>query len=124
MKKIIFLFLLIMSFQIYPEGKYSEAAKKATELAKAKIQETQVENSNNNAHRVYCYYVCISIENINIDIGTLKENKKTGSLFEGVDLDKIARESALRANEHFKEEEQKFFKELEAETEKLKVSDR
>ena len=95
MKKIIFLFLLIMSFQIYPEGKYSEAAKKAPELTKAKIQETQAEKV-----------------------------KKTGSLFEGVDLDKIARESALRANEHFKEEEQKFFKELEAETEKLKVSDR
>ena len=124
MKKIIFLFLLIMSFQIYPEGKYSEAAKKATELAKAKIQETQVENSNNNAHRVYCYYVCISIENINIDIGTSEKVKKTGSLFEGVDLDKIARESALKANERFKEEEQKFFKELKVETEKLKVSDR
>ena len=95
MKKIIFLFLLIMSFQIFSEGKYSEAAKKATELTKVKLQETQVEKV-----------------------------KKTGSLFEGVDLDKIARESALRANEHFKEEEQKFFKELEAETEKLKVSDR
>ena len=96
MKKIIFLFLLIMSFQIYPEGKYSEAAKKkATELTKAKLQETQAEKV-----------------------------KKTGSLFEGVDLDKIARESALKANERFKEEEQKFFKELEAETEKLKVSDR
>ena len=79
-----------MSFQIYPE-----AAKKATELTKTKLQETQVEKV-----------------------------KKTGSLFEGVDLDKIARESALKANERFKEEEQKFFKELEAETEKLKVSDR
>ena len=31
MKKIIFLFLLIMSFQIYPEGKYTEAAKKAND---------------------------------------------------------------------------------------------
>ena len=105
MKKIIFLFLLIMSFQIYPEGKYSEAAKKATELTKVKPQETQVEN-------------------VNIDIGTSEKVKKTSSLFEGVDLDKIARESALKANERFKEEEQKFFKELKAETEKLKVSDR
>lgn len=38
MKKIFLLFLLIISFQIFPEGKYTETAKKATELTNEELK--------------------------------------------------------------------------------------
>ena len=71
MKKIIFLFLLIMSFQIFSEGKYTEAAKKATEI-------TNEELKDRTEAVLYC--------------------SKKQSLFDGIDVDKILKESVERVN--------------------------
>ena len=43
MKKIFLFFLVVFSFQIYCEGKYTEAAKKATELTHEQLKDREKE---------------------------------------------------------------------------------
>lgn len=71
MKRLFLFFIILFSFQIFSEGKYTEAAKKATEI-------TNEELKDRTEAVLYC--------------------SKKPSLFDGIDVDKILKESVERVN--------------------------
>lgn len=91
MKKLFFIFLLSISFQIFPEGKYKEAAKLATEQTNEELKDRTKE--------------------------VLNLGNQT-KLFDGIDIDKILKDAVEKANRELKID--KYIEEMNKLIEELK----